>query len=216
MDRTDLIGIEPGKLTDPPTLQHDVAKASFNTLLDSTGRLSDQAASGYGDAGSSTILPGLGVMAMPLSWKIGAGVAGLIVAVFAWNGLSRYLAARHADEITRDSVRTAELNAQQAKAHAQQYQAQLAANLKQRREDLSNTYQEVNEQGRQYQAAQAIRLDRQRQEELRVQATYRLDRNQQCAGGIVIDRSGSSFTQAVGKDGAPIPCKGDTATQPLR
>ena len=155
-------------------------------------------------------------MAMPLSWKIGAGVAGLIVAVLVWNGLSQYLAARHADEITRDSARAAELNAQQAKAHAQQYQAQLAANLKQQREDLSNTYQEVNEQARQYQAEQAVRLGRQRQEDLAVQASYRLDPNQHCAGGIVINRSGSSFTQAVGKDGKPIPCKGDLATEPLR
>jgi len=155
-------------------------------------------------------------MAMPLSWKIGAGVAGLIIAVFAWNGLSRYLAARHADEITRDSARAAALEAQQAQAQAQQRQAQLAANLKQQREDLSNTYQEVNEQARQYQAEQAVRLDRQRQEELRVQASYRLDRNQQCIGGIVINRSGSSFAQAVGKNGAPIACKGDLATEPLR
>ncbi|HWX67668.1 MAG TPA: hypothetical protein VNZ27_14715 [Rhodanobacter sp.] len=155
-------------------------------------------------------------MAMPLSWKIGAGVASLIVAVLAWNGLSQYLAARHADEITRDSARAAEMDAQQAKAHAQQYQAQLAANLKQQREDLSDTYQQVNEQARQYQAEQAVRMDRQRQEELRVQASYRLDRNQQCVGGIVINRSGSSFTQVAGKDGKPIPCKGDTAAEPLR
>jgi len=155
-------------------------------------------------------------MAMPLSWKIGAVVAGLIVAVLAWNGLSQYLAGRHADELTRDSARTAALDAQQAKAHAQQYQAQLAADLKQHRVDLSNAYQQVNEQARQYQAEQAIRLDRQRQEELRVQASYRLDRNQQCDGGIVVNRNGSSFTQVVGKDGAPIPCQGDTATEPLR
>ncbi|OOG60184.1 hypothetical protein B0E48_05380 [Rhodanobacter sp. C03] len=155
-------------------------------------------------------------MAMPLSWKIGAGVAGLIVAVFAWNGLSQYLAARHADELMRDSARAAALDAQQAKAHAEQYHAQLAANLKQQREDLSNTYQQVNEQARQYQAEQAMRLDKQHQEDLRVQASYRLDQNQQCADGIVINRSGSSFTQAVGKDGGPIPCKGDLATEPLR
>lgn len=155
-------------------------------------------------------------MVMPLSWKIGTGVASLIVAVLAWNGLSQYLAARHADEVTRDSARAAELDAQQAKAHAQQYQAQLAANLKQRREDLSNAYQEVNEQARQYQAEQAVRLERQRQEQLRVQASYRLDRNQQCIGGIVINRSGSSFAQAVGNGGAPIACKGDLATEPLR
>jgi len=155
-------------------------------------------------------------MAMPLSWKVGAGVVGLIVAVFAWNGLSQYLAARHADEVTRDTARAAELEAQQAKAQAQQRQSQLAASLKQQREELSNAYQEANEQGRQYQAEQAVRLERQRQEELRVQASYRLDQNQQCADGIVINRSGSSFTQAIGQNGAPIPCKGDTATQPLR
>lgn len=155
-------------------------------------------------------------MAMPLSWKIGAGVAGLIIAVLAWNGLSQYLAAHHADEVTRDTARAAELEAQQAKAQAQQRQAQLAASLKQQREELSNAYQEANEQGREYQAKQAVLAERQRQEELRVQASYRLDRNQQCADGIVINRNGSSFTQMIGKDGAPIPCKGNTATQPLR
>lgn len=162
------------------------------------------------------MLPGVGAMAMPLSWKIGAGVAGLIVAAFAWNGLSQYLAARHADEVTRDSARTAEITAQQAKARAQQSQAQLAADLLQRREELSNTYQQVNEQARQYQAEQAVRLEKQRQEELRVQESYRLDRNQQCVGGVVINRSGTSFAQVFGKDGAPIPCRGDLATEPLR
>src|ERR1700722_9812569 len=99
-------------------------------------------------------------MAMPLSWKIGVAVAGVIVAVFAWNGLSRYLAARQADEITRDSARIAMQEAQQAKAHAQQYQAQLAARLKQQREDLSNTYQQGGEQARQYLAEQVIRANR--------------------------------------------------------
>jgi len=94
---------------------------------------------------------------MPLSWKIGAAVAGVIVAAFAWNGLSQYLAARKADEITRDSARTAMLQAEQARAQAQQDQARLAADLKQRREDLSNTYQQVDEQARQYQAAPAVR-----------------------------------------------------------
>jgi len=155
-------------------------------------------------------------MAMPLSWKIGAVLASLIVAVLAWDGLSQYLAARHADEIMRDSARIAALDAQQAKDRAQQYQAQLAADLKQQREDMSNMHQEVIEQAQQYQAQQAIRLNQQRQEELRVQATYRLDRNQHCDGGIVINHNGSSFTQAVGKDGQPIPCKGDTAAEPLR
>jgi septal ring factor EnvC (AmiA/AmiB activator) len=153
---------------------------------------------------------------MPLSWKIGAAVASLIVAVFAWNGLSQYFAARQADEITRDSARAAMLDAEQAKARAQQHQAQLAADLKQQREDLSNTYQHVDEQARQYQAEQVIRADKQRQEDLRVQASYRLDRNQQCEGGIVINHSSSSFTQLVDKTGQPIPCTGDTATEPLR
>ncbi|MCW8808310.1 MAG: hypothetical protein OQK79_09390 [Rhodanobacter sp.] len=155
-------------------------------------------------------------MGMPLSWKIGAVVASLIAGMFAWNGISRYLAGRHADEVLRDSARTAELNAQQAKAHARQYQAQLAADLKHQREDLANTYRQVNEKARQYQAEQLIRQNRQRQEDLRVEASYRLDRNQQCAGGIVINRSGSSFTQVVGKNGQPISCKGDTAAEPLR
>jgi hypothetical protein len=153
---------------------------------------------------------------MPLSWKIGAAVAGLIGAMFAWNGLSQFLAARQADEITRDSARTAMQDAQQAKAHAEQYQAQLAANLKQQREDLSNTYQQGGEQARQYQAEQVIRLDRQRQEELRVQASYRLDATERCEGGIVISHTGSSFTQVIDADGQPIPCQGDTATEPLR
>jgi hypothetical protein len=155
-------------------------------------------------------------MAVPLSWKIGAAVASLIVAVLAWNGVSRYFAARQADEITRDSAHTAELEAQLARAQARQNQALLAADLKQRREGLSNTYQQVKEDARLYQEAQAIRLNEQRQEALRVQATYRLDRNQQCVGGLVINRSGSSFTQAVGTGGKPIACKGDTATQALR
>jgi hypothetical protein len=155
-------------------------------------------------------------MAIPLSWKIGAAVAGSIVAVLAWNGLSEYFAARHADEVTRDSARAAELDAEQAKAQAQQYHAELAADLKQQREDLSNAYQQVSEQGRQYQAEQAIRLNRQQQEALKVQASYLLDRNQQCDGGIVISRSGSTFTQVAGKNGQPIQCKGDTAAEPLR
>ena len=155
-------------------------------------------------------------MAMPLSWKMGAVAATVIITVLAWNGLSQYLAARHADETTRDSARTAEQEAQQAKAHAQQYQTQLAANLRQQREELSSLHQEVNEQARQYQAEQLTRMDRQRQEDLRVKASYQLDRNQQCVGGIVINHSGSSFTQVSGKNGQPMTCKGDTATEPLR
>ena len=159
---------------------------------------------------------GAGVMAMPLSWKIGAVVAGLVVAVVAWNGISQYLAGRHADEVMRDSAHAAALEAQQAKDLAEQHQAQLAANLKQQREDLSETHQQVNEEARQYQAELAIRMEKQRQEELRVQATYRLDRNQRCDAGIVINHSGSSFTPVIGKSGQPITCKGDTAAEPLR
>ena len=155
-------------------------------------------------------------MAMPLSWKIGAVLAGLVVAVVAWNGISQYLAGRHADEVMRDSAHAAALEAQQAKDLAEQHQAQLAANLKQQREDLSETHQQVNEEARQYQAELAIRMEKQRQEELRVQATYRLDRNQRCDAGIVINHSGSSFTPVIGKSGQPITCKGDTAAEPLR
>ncbi len=155
-------------------------------------------------------------MAMPLPWKIGAVVAGLIVAGFAWNGLSRYIAARQADEIIRESARSAALEAQQAKAHARQFREKLADELKQQREDMSNLHQEVNEQARQYQAQLRVRMDRQREEELRRQASYRLDRNQQCAGGIVFNRTGSSFKQVIGKDGRPIACQGDTAKEPLR
>ncbi len=155
-------------------------------------------------------------MAMPLPWKIAAIVAGLIVAGLAWNGLSRYIANRHADEIISESARSAQLDAQQAKAHARQFRAQLAAELKQQREDMSNLHQEVDEQARQYQAEQRLRMDRQHQEELRRQASYRLDGNQQCAGGIVFTRTGSSFKQVIGKDGKPIACQGDTAKEPLR
>lgn len=155
-------------------------------------------------------------MAMPLSWKIGGAVAGLIAAALLWNGLSQYLAARQADEITRESAHAAALEAQLAKAHAEQYQAQLAADLKKHREALSTTYRQVKEDAKLYRQEEALRLNRQRQEKLRVQATYRLDHNQRCIGGIVINRSGSSYTQSVGTDGKPIPCKGDIAAQPLR
>ncbi|MFA6231995.1 MAG: hypothetical protein WC617_17775 [Rhodanobacter sp.] len=155
-------------------------------------------------------------MAMPLSWKIGGAVAGLIAALLLWNGVSQYLSARQANEITRESAHTAAIEAQVAKAHAEQYQAQLAADLKQHREALSNNYQQIKEDAQLYQAEQAIRLNQQRQEQLRIQASYKLDRNQQCVGGIVINRSGGSFSQPTGMDGKPIRCLGDTASQPLR
>lgn len=155
-------------------------------------------------------------MAMPLSWRIVGAVAGLIATVLVWNGVSQYLAARQADEITQKSARAAAREAQLAKAHAEQYQAKIAADLKQHREALSSTYQQVKEDAKLYQVEQSMRLNRQRQEELRIKATYQLARNQQCIGGIVINRSGSSFTQAFGTNGKPISCKGDTAAEPLR
>jgi chromosome segregation ATPase len=155
-------------------------------------------------------------MAMSLSWKIGAGLAGLVVAAVAWNGMSQYLAGRHADEVMHASALAAAEDAQRAKAAAAQHQAQLAADLEQQRQELSETHQQVDEQSRQYQAELAVRMEKQRQEALRVQATYRLDRNQRCDAGIVINHSGSSFSPVVGKTGQPITCKGDTAAEPLR
>ena len=155
-------------------------------------------------------------MAMPLPWKIGGAIAGLIAAVLLWNGASQFFAARQAEEITRDSAHAAAVEARLAKVRAEQYQAQLAADLKQHREALSNNYQQIKEDAQLYQAEQAIRLNKQRQEQLRIQASYKLDRNQQCVGGIVINRSGGNFSQPVGMDGKPIRCLGDTASQPLR
>ncbi|MDE2248277.1 MAG: hypothetical protein KGJ96_06850 [Xanthomonadaceae bacterium] len=155
-------------------------------------------------------------MAVPLSWKIGAAAAGLLAAALAWNGFSQYLAARQADEITRESAHAAAVQAQRAQAQAAQYQSRLAADLKKQREAMSSTYQQVQEDARLYQVEQARRQAMARQEQLRLQATYRLDANQQCVGGIVINRRGSSFSQSFGADGKPIPCKGDIAAQPLR
>lgn len=155
-------------------------------------------------------------MAMPLSWKIGGAVAGLIAAALLWNGASRYIAARHADEITREYANAAAVEAQQAKARAEQFQAQLATDLEQHREARSRNYQTIMKDAKLYQTEQAIRLNKQRQERLRIQASYKLDHNQQCVGGIVIDHRGGSFSQPVGMDGKPIRCLGDTAAQPLR
>jgi hypothetical protein len=155
-------------------------------------------------------------MAIPLLWKVGTAVAGLLAATLLWHGTSRYLAARHADELIRDYARNAELDAQLAKARAEQRSAQLAATLQRQREDLANTHREVGEQAARYQVALRQRQAAQHQEALRVQASYRLGPNQRCADGIVINRSASSFTQAVGKTGQPIRCNGDTATEPLR
>jgi hypothetical protein len=155
-------------------------------------------------------------MAAPLSWKLGGAAAGLVVAAFAWHGLSLYLAARHADELTRDVAHHAELQAQEARAQAEVRSARLAATLERRREELADTYRQIGEEAAQYQAAQARRAERQRQEALRVQASYRLGPDQQCAGGLVINRHGSSFSQALGNSGQPIHCSGDSAAEPLR
>jgi hypothetical protein len=155
-------------------------------------------------------------MAVPLSWKVGGAVAAVVAAALAWHGVSLYLAARHADELTMDVARNAELEAQQARAQAQQRSAQLAATLQRQREDLANTYRQVSEDAAQYHAEQLRREERQRQEALRIKASYRLGPDQQCADGVVINRKGSSFTQAIGNTGAPIKCSGDTAEEPLR
>lgn len=158
----------------------------------------------------------LGVMTMPLSWKLGLAAAGLVVAAFAWNGATQYLAARHADELVRDYERGAELDARLAKASAQQRSAERAAKLQRQRDDRADTYREVGEQAAQYQVELRRKQEAQQQEARRIEASYRLGPSQRCAGGIVINRSASKFTQAVGKTGKPIKCQGDTAAEPLR
>jgi len=155
-------------------------------------------------------------MTMPLSWKIAAGVTGLIAALFAWNGISQYLVGRHADELTRESARIAELAAQNASERAKQNQAKLLADIETQRKALLAIHQQVKADGQQYLAAQAMSAEKQRREELRVKATYKLATDQHCAGGIVFNHAGSSFTTLVGNDGQPVKCTGDTAAQPLR
>jgi len=155
-------------------------------------------------------------MAVPLLWKVGGAVATLIVASLVWRGFSVHLAERHADELTLDVARNAELEAQRAKAQAQQRSAQLASTLQHQREELANTYRQVTDDATKYQIVEARREEQRRQEELRVKESYRLGPHQKCAGGIVIDRSGSSFTQVTGATGQPIQCIGDMAKEPLR
>ena len=75
---------------------------------------------------------------------------------------------------------------------------------------------QVADQAREYQARRVVQLERQQEQDRRVAASYLLDENQQCANGIVIDRRGSTFTQARGRDGGPIRCQGDKALEPLR
>ena len=74
----------------------------------------------------------------------------------------------------------------------------------------------MNEEAAEYRARQLRREEKARQEALRIEASYRLAPGQQCIGGIVINRSGSSFSQAVGSKGQPIKCSGDKAEEPLR
>jgi gas vesicle protein len=148
--------------------------------------------------------------------RIGAAVAGALVLIAAWSAISEYRARRQADELTQNLAREAEQNAQQAKARAQQYHAEVAANLSRRREDLYNTYQQVNDQARQFQTEQARRHEREHQEALRLQASYLLGADQKCVGGIVITRRNSTYSQETGRDGQPIQCSGKTASEPLR
>ena len=155
-------------------------------------------------------------MAIPLSWKIAGAAAGLIAAAFALHGLSLYREARHADEATAAVARQAALAEQQAREHAQQLSAEMAATLRRQREDMANTHRKVSEAADQYQLELAKREEAQRQEALRIKATYRLGPDQKCAGNIVITQRASSFTQAVDKNGQPIRCSGDIAAEPLR
>jgi len=136
-------------------------------------------------------------MTIALRWKIAAAVAALIVAILGFNGVSR-------------------LQAEQARAGARQRHDELARDLRQRREELASNYRQVADQAREYQARRAVQLQRQQQEAQRIAASYQLDANQQCANGIVINRRGSSFTQARGRDGGPIRCQGAKAAEPLR
>ncbi len=155
-------------------------------------------------------------MSISLSWKLVGAAIVPVVAGLAWNGLSRYLAARQADEIIQESARAAAIQAQQAEAQARQRHDELAANLRQRRAELASNYRQVADQGREYQARRAVLLARQEQEAQRLAASYVLDKNQQCAHGIVINRRGTTFTEVRGKDGQPIRCRGDKAVEPLR
>ena len=155
-------------------------------------------------------------MAMPLSWKIGAGALGLVVLVAGGNVFAEYRAQHHADEITRESARLAQQNERQANEQARQKHAELVESLNQQRERRYNNYQQINDQARQYRIAEAARKEKQRQAALKVEASYLLAANQQCLESVVINRQGSSFSKAFGKDGHEIKCTGRKASQPLR
>lgn len=155
-------------------------------------------------------------MVMPSSRKIVGVAAGLIAAAFALHGLSLYQAARHADALTAAVARNAALAEQRAREHAQQRSAEMAATLRRQRRDMANIHRKVNEEAAHYQRQLARREESQRQDALRMKASYRLGPGQKCAGNIVITQRASSFTQAVGKNGQPIRCTGDIAAEPLR
>lgn len=153
---------------------------------------------------------------MPNSWKVGGALIGLLLVIAAGSAVSRYMQQREADEAVANLARINAQNAEQAKIRAQQYKAQLAADLSRQRTDLYNTYQQINDEARQYKAEQAVKLQKQHEEQVRLQASYVLAANQSCVGGIVITRHDSSFTQEMGREGKPIACSGHTAAEPLR
>ena len=164
-----------------------------------------------------TILPKTRpTMTIPLPWKVAAAAIALTVVALAWSGMSEYFASRHADEIIQASARDAAKDAQQAQLRAQQRHDELAANLRQQRAELASNYRQVAGQGQDYQVKRAVQLGRELQEAQRVEDSYMLDKNQQCANGMVINRRGSSFSQARGNDGQPIPCHGNKAAEALR
>ncbi len=109
-------------------------------------------------------------MTIPLSWKVAGVAVGLIAIALAWNGVSQYLASRHADEIIQESARAAAIDAQQAQARTQQRHDELAANLRQQRAELASNYRQVADEGREHQARRAIQLAREQQEAQRLAA----------------------------------------------
>lgn len=153
---------------------------------------------------------------IPAAWKVGGILAALLIAVAAANGISRYVQQRQADEAVASLARVKAQNAAQADIRAQQYKAEVEANLSRQRTDLYNTYQQINDEARQYKAEQAVKLERQRQERLRLQAGYVLAADQSCVGGVVITRRDSTFTQQMGREGKPVACSGRIASEPLR
>lgn len=148
--------------------------------------------------------------------KLAAVVLGLLLLIAAGRAISNYAAQRQADEAVANLARITAQNTEQARIRAQQYKAEVTANLSRQRADLYNTYQQINDEARQYKAEQAVKLEKQHQEQQRLQASYVLASNQSCVGGVVITRQDSTFTQQNGREGKPIACSGRTASEPLR